>query len=63
MKINNKFLLILLVLLSPVAARSSVKLDFTTVDMLTLRLYQEKKWDQHGCSGLIICVFIPKIFQ
>ncbi|MEI7898127.1 MAG: hypothetical protein WCJ26_13895 [bacterium] len=45
MKINNKFLLILLVLLSPVAARSSVKLDFTTVDMLTFRLYQEKKWD------------------
>jgi len=34
-----------MLLLSGVSSKAEVKLDFTTVDQLTYRYYQEKKWD------------------
>ena len=44
----KRALILLLIILSSVAGATLMaanKLDFTTVDMLTYRFYQEKKWD------------------
>lgn len=43
---NYHFLIMAtLLILSQASSMAAVKLDFTTVDMLTYRYYQEKKWD------------------
>jgi hypothetical protein len=42
---KGKLIIILMVLLSGGPVNAAVKLDFSTVDMLTYRYYREKKWD------------------
>ena len=45
MKYNLTFFLTFLVLWNTETLKASTKLDFATVDMVTYRCYQEKKWD------------------
>ena len=45
MKNNLIFFLIMLAILTGASSMAAIKLDYTTVDLLTYRYYQETKWD------------------